>query len=143
MTHIEISLAENNGMGTRSGLVNMIDFAVNGETFMRLETTDMCGRKVWTNDRLIVMYDVRIKHNGFQEWSGNMYWNTYLVPDYYTLGFINMLRLTHDWQCIEAWTPIMRKWEQGEDLTGLDLELDEDVQGIVVNPDQLELFKNL
>lgn len=141
MEYIEISFAENDSHGDRSGFVNAIDFNLNGDNFMQLETTDMCGRKIWTNDRLIVMYDVRIKHNGFQTWTGNMAWNTYRVPDYYAIGFINMLRLTHDWQCIQAWSShIMNKWDRGEDISGFDLDLDEDVQGTVVNPDQLEMF---
>jgi hypothetical protein len=141
MTYISVMLAENNGMGDPSGSVNMIDFSMpNGETFLRLETYDLCGRNIWTNDRLIVMYGVRIKHSGCETWCGNMHWNCYKVPDYYAIGFINMLRRSKDWQWSEGWTSLTSKWDLNQDVTGHDIDLEENIEGIVVNPDQLELF---
>lgn len=141
MGYIDVCICQNDEMG-RLDKAMMMDFSspVDGETFLRIETVDLQPRECLCNDRIIEMYGVRIKHSGCSEWVGNIHWNLYKVPDYYAIGFINMLMRSRDWSCIEAWTEIFEKWAKHEPITGRDLELDEDVEGIVVNPDQLKIF---
>lgn len=138
--NIHVNICQNDDMG-RLDKALMMDFSLpNGETFLRIETIDLEPRECLCNDRIIEMYGVRVKHSGCTEWAGNIYWNLYHVPDYYAIGFINMLMRTREWSCIEGWSEIFEKWEKGEPVSGRDLELDEDIQGTVVNPDQLEII---
>lgn len=141
MSYIQVHICQNDEMG-RLDKAFMIDFSLpDGETFLRLETNDMQGRECLCNDRIIEMYGVRIKHSGCHEWVGNIHWNLYKVPDYYAIGLINLLMLTREWSWIEGWSDLMTKWDTGEPIRGKDLELDEDVEGQVVNPDQLKIFE--
>jgi hypothetical protein len=143
MSDIYLNICQNDDMG-RLDKALMMDFSLaNGETFLRIETVDLEPRECLCTDWTIEMYGAIIKHDGSPvEWAGNIYWNLYKVPDYYALGLINVLMRAREWNCIEAWSEIFEKWEKGDAISGRDLELDEDVEGIVVNPAQFEiLFK--
>lgn len=140
MSDIQVNICQNDDMGRLDKAI-MMDFSLpDGETFLRIETVDLQPRECLCTDWTIEMYGAIIKHNGSPiEWAGNIYWNLYKVPTYYALGFINVLMRSREWSCIEAWSEVFEKWENGWPLRGRDLELDEDIEGIVVNPAQLEI----
>lgn len=143
MVNIDVNICQNDDMG-RLAKAMMMDFSFpDGETFLRIETVDLQPRECLCNDRIIEMHGVRIKHSGCTEWAGNIYWNLYKVPDYYAIGFINMLMRTREWSWTEGWNEVVKKWDAGDQIRGRDLELQEDIEGMVVNPDQLAVFKQV
>lgn len=139
--HIDIMLCQNDDQGN-TGKVFMIDFQIDMETCLRLETVDLLGRDCFCNDRIIEIYGVRVKHSGCAEWVGNIHWNCYTVPADYAIGFMNLLLRSRDWSANEGWGVLFEKWHKGEEISGRDLDLTEDVKGIVVNPEQIPLFDN-
>lgn len=139
--NIIVSISENNNQGNAQGFASHIDFSLpDGETFLRLECLFWNDPpKCFTNNRIIEMYDVRIKHCGRKEWAGNMLWNAYHVPCNYALGLINLLLRSREWQWSEGWEQLSDRISSGQMITGRDLDLEEDIQPTVVNPNQFEI----
>lgn len=137
--HISVSIAENDDLGQKSNKATNIEFHLGNEPFLHFETRDMEGTPIDTNDRVIMIHGNRVKHNGTVHWAGNRKWNMYFLPYDYALGLIALLskNIPSVWTIVEAWDNIMDKIGNGEEITGFDLELEEDVKPMVVIPNQL------
>jgi len=140
--NIQVSLCQNDSNGDITNEVFMITVEAHGELIATFETIDMMPRKCKTNDRIIEFENGVVKHSGRSMWAGNMHWNQYSLPDYYALGLIQLLQLSKEWSCTEAWETVYDKFHLGEVITGFDLDLPEDIQPMVVNKNQTQLFQN-
>lgn len=133
---ISVDVAENDEQGHPCGRATNITFSLGKELFISLET-HLEGESFQANDRIIMIYQNRVKHMGMASWAGNMMWNQYDMPVDYGLGLLMLLQRSKQWQVHDGWTTIYDRWNSGELVTGADLDLDEDIQPLVVIPNQL------
>lgn len=140
--HITISICENSCHGRRSGKAHHITVdSYSGEPCLNLDARDLFGGiKCFTDSlRVLEIHDNRFKFTDYTDWVGNMSWNSYYFPPDYALGLINTLLRSKQWDISEGWTDLIEKYERGELITGLDLELDEDYQPMALNPNQYDI----
>lgn len=140
--HITISICENNNQGRRSGKAHHISIdSYSGESCLNLDAKDLFGgvRCFTDSGRIVEIHDNRFKFTHFTDWVGNISWNAYHFPPDYALGLINLLLRSRQWDISEGWAELIQKYERGELITGLDLELDDDYQPLTLNPNQFEI----
>lgn len=140
--HITISICENNCNGNRSGKAHHIQIdSYSGESCLQLDAKELFeGVKCLTDShRIVEIHDNRFKFTTYTEWVGNISWNAYHFSPDYALGLINTLLRSKQWDISEGWNELIEKYERGELITGLDLELDEDYQPMALNPNQYEI----
>lgn len=142
LNHIAIHICENNGYGNRSGKAHHISIdSYSGETCLQLDAKELFeGVQCLTDSRRIVeIHDNRFKFTAYTDWVGNIHWNSYQFSPDYALGLVNTLLRSKLWDISEGWLELIEKYERGELITGLDLELDEDYQPMALNPNQYEI----
>lgn len=138
--NIQVMLCQNDSTGNLTNEVHMIDILLGGEIVSHFETIDLMPRKcVRLADRILEFDNGVVKFSTVSEMVGNVHWNIYEMPAEYALGLIQLLQLSKQWSCTEAWTPIFGKFKDGKTITGVDLELG-DIEPIVIDKLQLPLF---
>jgi hypothetical protein len=137
--NISVDIANNDDCGNITNTVYAISFEVLNEVVLRFESSSLEGVEMFINDRIIQYKGCRVKFSHFSMWAGSMAWNRYTMPIDYGLGFLNLVSRTKDFQIFEGWSDIIDKIERLELITGKDLDLQEDFQPIVLNPNQLEI----
>ncbi len=137
---IEIMLCENDNNGNVTGFVAAIDFYYLEESFARLETADLFkSEPCFTNWRVIDMYNTRTKYHDRREMVGNVFWNSYRTPLSYSLGFINMLSASKKWHCTEGYSSIYEKFNSGQPISSLDLDIEEEIEPRIIDLNQMVL----
>lgn len=141
---MKIHIANNDDNGNWTDSFSSVEFEIEGEPALRLETRTMKPVKAEVFDPSFVVQQLRIhgvtvKCSLLGTWTGNMKWNTIEMLDDYALGFLRALQLSKQWAVIEGWTMPFQKFENGDEITGKDFDMEEDIQPRVVNPNQLEI----
>ena len=139
-----VELCENDNRGASLKSVAQIVFKYEGdivaELCPRVQEREFCN----VYDQRIEMYGCIIKWTVSQEWHGNIFWNSYIVPFGYALGFLNVLMFSGKWDCSTALTEIFEKFDIKEKITAADFGI-ENVEGlpgfepVVINKGQMEL----
>lgn len=138
---MRIMLAYNDSQGNPTDTLSGVEIIVDGEIALKLEPYSLFegGEKFKLETYLLEIHGCVIKHSLLQTWVGNVAWNIHDTIDYYALGLIRALQLSKKWVACEGWEIPFEKFIHGDEITGKDFELDEDVQGRVVHPNQLEI----
>ena len=141
MNAIRLLLCQNDDNGNLSRTIWQASVDVFGDHCMTLEPVSFMDYAVvdYQNDRILEVYGSVVKFSSMVQYAGNIKWNMYLMPEYYAIGFIQTLQRSKKWTCTDGWTELYKKFNSGFEITGKDFGLDEDVQPMIVNPNQLEL----
>jgi hypothetical protein len=143
---MKVHICNNDKNGNWTDSFSTIEFDSNDDTAIRLETKTMHPVKAEVFDvsmwvQQLRIYGVTVKCSLSGTWTGNMMWNTLDMLDYYALGLLRALQFSNEWQVVDGWSELCRKFDEKEEITGFDFELPEDIEPRVINPNQLELFK--
>lgn len=144
MKTIDIHLCENNNSGSPSGRVSMIDFLVDDEIVLHLEAIDLeAGEPVYTSSvaggATIQMYGNSIKTDARDLWAGNKLWNKYTASVGYALGFVNLLSDSKKFTVASGDTTLYKAFYSHIQIIASDFGIDEDVEPLLLNPNQTEL----
>lgn len=114
---MKVTMAVNDDNGNHSGMVHMLDYQFDGDFGLMLECEDGVPCTVDREKKLLMIDGHLYPFLSYGTWAGNMALDCAGLSEDTALRLAEDCRASKSWSCVQAYTFIFDRWENGDQLT--------------------------